>query len=432
VSRHFLGLYLLIVSTLAAVSWGQDRLFQTFGNPDTADDGAVDVATAVVALHLADIPAGERRAAVAALAARSHTQIELLNSGDIAGPATLARLERGEIARMHAGAGAGENWALKRIDGVGVLAFESLDGEARRAPVDWVITIAFYAVIALVIMVWIWPLTRDLRKLEQAAASFGNRNWAFEATISPRSQIFALAETFRRMAARIDELISSHKDMSNAVAHEIKTPLARMKFEIELARGQTDAARIAESLDNVKRDIGAIDELVNATLAYAILERADLAINVGEHDLTALIPAIAAAVARDAEPGLAIRADVAADGRRVLCDAHLFEAILKNLLYNASRYAKREICVTFRSEAGLNRLTVDDDGPGIPERDRRRVFDSFVQLEPHRSKKTGFGLGLAIVKRAVEWHGGTVTIADSPAGGARFSASWPAEARPRS
>jgi signal transduction histidine kinase len=52
-----------------------------------------------------------------------------------------------------------------------------------------------------------------------------------------------------------------------------------------------------------------------------------------------------------------------------------------------------------------------------------------VQLEPHRSKKTGFGLGLAIVKRAVEWHGGTVTIADSPTGGARFAATWPADAK---
>jgi two-component system OmpR family sensor kinase len=426
-SRHFLGLYLLIVSTLAAVSWGQDRLFQAFGNPDAGDDRALNLAIALVAQRLAGIPAGDRGAALAALAAETHTKIELLRPSDIAGAGTLARLERGEIARMRTGAG--ENWALKRIDGVGVLAFESLEVDARRGKLDWAITIAFYAVIALVIMVWIWPLTRDLRKLEQAAARFGNRNWAFEATISPRSQIYALAQTFRRMAARIDELISSHKDMSNAVAHEIKTPLARMKFEIEFARGQTDAAQIGKSLDNIKRDIGAIDDLVNATLAYAILERADLAINIGEHDFTALIPAIAAAVARDSNPALAIRAEVPGDARRVLCDAHLFEAILKNLLYNASRYARREICVAFRSEAGVNRLLVDDDGPGIRERDRQRVFDSFVQLEPHRSRKTGFGLGLAIVKRAVEWHGGTVTIAESPTGGARFAATWPADAK---
>jgi len=68
---------------------------------------------------------------------------------------------------------------------------------------------------------------------------------------------------------------------------------------------------------------------------------------------------------------------------------------------------------------------VDDDGPGIPEADRQRVFDSFVQLERQAGRKTGFGLGLAIVKRAVEWHGGQVSISESPHGGARFSVTWP-------
>jgi signal transduction histidine kinase len=418
----------LIVSTLAAVSWGQDKLFQAFGNADAGEDRVPILAVTVFAQRLAGIPAAERESLVTALAAQTRTQIELLRPADITGAGTLARLNRGEIARMHTGSG--DNWLLKRVDDDGVLALESLGSEGHRGALDWAMTIAFYGIIALVIMVWIWPLTRDLRRLERAAARYGDRNWAFDARISPRSQVFALARTFRQMAARIDELIGSHKHMSNAVAHEIRTPLARMKFEIELARGQTDAARIGESLENIRRDIAAIDDLVAATLAYAILERADFAINIGEHDLTALVPAIAAAVARDADPALVIRSDVPADACRVLCDAHLFEAILKNLLYNASRFARHEICVTFRSDAGLNRLLVDDDGPGIPESDRRRVFDSFVQLEPHRSKKTGFGLGLAIVKRAIEWHGGRVTIADSPAGGARFAAIWPVGARP--
>jgi hypothetical protein len=61
---------------------------------------------------------------------------------------------------------------------------------------------------------------------------------------------------------------------------------------------------------------------------------------------------------------------------------------------------------------------------------RKRAFESFVQLDKTRNKKTGFGLGLAIVKRAIEWHGGEVVILDSPLGGARFAVSWPAEALP--
>jgi two-component system sensor kinase ParS len=74
----------------------------------------------------------------------------------------------------------------------------------------------------------------------------------------------------------------------------------------------------------------------------------------------------------------------------------------------------------------VNQLFVDDDGPGIPEADRQRVFDTFVQLERVAGRKTGFGLGLAIVKRAVEWHGGQVSVTESPLGGARFCVTWPA------
>jgi signal transduction histidine kinase len=102
------------------------------------------------------------------------------------------------------------------------------------------------------------------------------------------------------------------------------------------------------------------------------------------------------------------------------------ETVLKNLLYNATRYAKHSIVVTFATVDGVNQLFVDDDGPGIPEAERHRVFESFVQLERPAGRKTGFGLGLAIVKRGVEWHGGEVSVTDSPSGGARFRVTWPA------
>jgi len=104
----------------------------------------------------------------------------------------------------------------------------------------------------------------------------------------------------------------------------------------------------------------------------------------------------------------------------------LLETLVRNLLYNAARYAKKEVQVTFRTQAGLNSLWVDDDGPGIPEQERIRVLESFVQLESAtRKNSAGFGLGLAIVKRTMEWHSGEVIVAESPLGGARIIATWP-------
>ncbi|HEY6922964.1 MAG TPA: ATP-binding protein [Steroidobacteraceae bacterium] len=425
-ARHFLGLYLLIVFTLAVVSWGQDRLLQAYSGTDAVEDKPVAIAMATLAERLRGAPQNTWHDVVSGIARRTGVDMELFGTGDIAGDATLAKLKKGQIAYMEAAGG--DTWALRRLDEAHVLAIKSaatVTGPPQRGWLEWSLTMLFYAIIALVLMIWIWPLTRDLRALEKAAGQFGNRNWSFNANIKPHSQIYPLAQTFRRMAARIDGLIASHKDMSNAVSHEIRTPLSRMKFEIELAQQATSVEEVHQSLEHIKTDIAAINDLVAATLSYAILERADVSLNVHAHNFTTLIPAIAETVARNTRPDLQIDADVQSDAQAVRCDVHLMETVLKNLLYNASRYAKRRINVTFNCDASANRLFVDDDGPGIPEADRRRVFESFVQLERTAGRKTGFGLGLAIVKRAIEWHGGQVSVTESPLGGARFCIIWP-------
>jgi two-component system, OmpR family, sensor kinase len=422
-ARHFLGLYVLIIFTLAIVSWGQDRVLQAYSGPDPVEDKPLAIAMATLADRLHGIPPEGWRQVVTGVAKRTGTDMELFATTDIAGEATLAKLKRGEVAYMEAADG--DAWALRRLDDSHVLAIKSPATPARRGWFEWALTMLFYATIALVLMIWIWPLTRDLRALENAAAQFGNRNWSFNAPIKPTSQIYPLAQTFRRMAARIDGLIASHKDMSNAVSHEIRTPLSRMKFEIELAQQAATVEEVHKSLEHIKTDIAAINDLVTATLSYAILERADVALNINAHNFTTLIPAIAEAVARDARPELQIKATVQGDANEVRCDVHLMETVLKNLLYNAARYARHSISVTFTCDSVVNRLWVDDDGPGIPEADRQRVFESFVQLERTAGRKSGFGLGLAIVKRAIEWHGGQVSITESPLGGARFCVVWP-------
>jgi two-component system OmpR family sensor kinase len=422
VARHFLVLYLLIVLTLAAVSWGQDKLLQAYGARDGSDERVLAAALSAVESQLQSSPASDWKAVVERVSAKTGGSYELFAAADIAGGKTLTELKRGKIAYMQAARG--ETWALKQLNDGHVLAFKSQASETPRGPLEWLITTLFYAAMALVLMIWIWPLTRDLRTLEYAAARYGNRNWAFDAPIKPRSQIYALAETFRRMALRIDGLIASHKDMSNAVSHEIKTPLSRMQFEIELAQKAKSFSEVETSLNNIKADIAAINDLVSATLKYAILERADLSLNIGTHNLTKLLPAITAYVRQDIRPDIEIRTELRGDTDHVTCDLHLIETVVKNLLYNAARYAKHEVHLAFAVHDGVNQLLVDDDGPGIPEKDRQRVFGSFVQLESNQPNK-GLGLGLAIVKRAIEWHDGEVAIANSPSGGARISAVWP-------
>jgi signal transduction histidine kinase len=423
VARHFLVLYLLILLTLAVVSWGQDKVLQLYGRSASVDDRTVAVALGALAQELRNKPQAEWSGAVADLARRTGADIELLELRNIAGQSTLRKLRRGDVAFM--ASSAGRSWALQQLSADYVLALESPEPGARRGVLEWTLTLVFYAAIALVLMIWIWPLTRDLRALEQAAGRFGNRNWQFEVRIKPHSQVYPLAQTFRKMAARIDELIASHKDLSNAVSHEIKTPLARMRFEIELAEQAGDPAEIKRSLDHLKADITAIDELIVATLDYAILDRAEVSLNLGVHDFGKLLPAIVDTLRRDAPSHLLLETTVTGESAQVVCDIHLIETVIRNLVQNAIRYARQRIHTTFRADATCNELIIDDDGPGIPEADRERVFESFVQLERSTGKARGFGLGLAIVRRTMEWHSGTVKISRSPLGGARVHATWP-------
>lgn len=196
-ARHFLGLYLLVVVTLAVVSWGQDRLFQIFSKPDPAEDRPVAAVMAVLADRLHGTPPGDWRSLIAGVASRTGVDVEVFATNEIAGADTLQKLSRGENAYMSSAGG--DSWVLKRIDDDHVLALRSREPAASRGPLDWGVTILFYALIALVLMIWIWPLTRDLRTLEKAAAQYGNRNWQFAAPIKPHSQIYPLAQTFRRI-----------------------------------------------------------------------------------------------------------------------------------------------------------------------------------------------------------------------------------------
>jgi two-component system, OmpR family, sensor kinase len=426
--HHFLQLYLSIVVTLAAVSWGQDQLWRIYGESAQArSDSPPEAAVlAVVDQQLRGVP-DERKAGVVAEIARSTGfDLELLEPQDIAGAADVAALANGKPALMSAADG--DLWVLQRVDdGQRVLAFRYEDGGPRRGPLEWVLSFVFYAAIALVIMLWLWPMTRDLRTLERSTLTFGDRSWTFDAEIAPRSPIFPLAQAFRRMAARIDGLISSHKDMSNALSHEIKTPLARMRFEVELARTAADHSTLLRHLDHLNTDIAELNAFVTATLEYAVLERAEVALNVAAHDFTAVLPAVTQSVQRGARSDLSIGFDIDPAATRVVCDAHLIETVLRNLLYNAIRHADREIRVSFGIAGPTYRLAVEDDGPGIAEADRERVFGSFVQLGRQNGEKIGFGLGLAIVKRIVEWHGGRAMVERSSLGGARFLAEWPVQ-----
>ena len=125
-----------------------------------------------------------------------------------------------------------------------------------------------------------------------------------------------------------------------------------------------------------------------------------------------------------------VRVDTSAVGAaRVHGDVDALRRVLRNLGENAARHAASRIAIAVAERGGDVLLTVDDDGPGIPESERARVLERFVRLDEARSRDDGgSGLGLAIVDEVVRAHGGAVSISRSPLGGARIEVTLPAEA----
>ncbi|MGD9214588.1 MAG: ATP-binding protein [Desulfobacteraceae bacterium] len=271
-----------------------------------------------------------------------------------------------------------------------------------------------------------WPYANKLRRISIAADAFGEGKLDARANLPPRSSLAHLANAFNSMAARIQELIRSHKELTHAVSHELRTPLARMRFSMEMIASVDEPDKREKHLEGMRRDVDELDLLVSELLTYAKLDKSYRP-QMEAMDLGPWMSDLA--VVLDAENSKAtIECRISSPDPKVplLASPRFLERALRNLVQNAVLYANSRIQITLKTVDNQAIIHVDDDGPGIPPADRQRIFEPFVQLEAHsNSDLPGYGLGLAIVHRVAKWHGGSVTVSEAPIGGARLSLSLP-------
>jgi signal transduction histidine kinase len=199
-------------------------------------------------------------------------------------------------------------------------------------------------------------------------------------------------------------MIAEHTRMLAALGHDLRSPLTAMRVRVEMVDDDETRERLIATLDEMQ-------EMVEATLAFArgvASSEATETVDPAKF-LRALIDDIAetgGTVTLDATPGSALR-----------LRPHALRRALRNVIDNALRYGGRA-AVRLERVGGTARITVSDDGPGIPEADLERVFEPFVRLETSRSRETGgSGLGLAIARTIIHAHGGDIRLANRPEGG---------------
>jgi signal transduction histidine kinase len=223
-----------------------------------------------------------------------------------------------------------------------------------------------------------------------------------------------LAANLNGMLDQIERLMTAMREVTDNVAHDLKTPLARLRARLELALlGPQDGAAQSEAIRAAIEEADRLLATFNALLSIAEAE-AGAGGRSGERlDLGEIVGAAVELYEPLAEEkGLALRFD-STPGTMISGDRHLLSQAVANLLDNALKYGGdgSEIAVAVRRRDGCALIEVADCGPGIPEADRESVFDRFVRLEPSRSTP-GNGLGLSLVRAVARRHGGTVSLAN--------------------
>jgi two-component system sensor histidine kinase RstB len=288
---------------------------------------------------------------------------------------------------------------------------------------DLVVMMLIGLSLALPVFLWMSPHWKDLLKLEKSAQRLGNGYLDERTNFDSTSSLNRLGIAFNQMADNINTLIASKKQLIDGIAHELRTPLVRLRYRLAISENLPEAEQQA-----INRDIGQLESLIDELLTYARLDRPQVALNLEKVNLADwLADKVDDFRLINAERGITLSVPEGLDFGGV--DLRLMERVLDNLVNNALRYAHDKIHISLWLDGENASLQVEDDGPGIPEEERVRVFEPFVRLDPSRDRATGgCGLGLAIVHSIAVAYQGRVSVESSPSfGGACMRFSWPAK-----
>ncbi|WP_224387777.1 ATP-binding protein [Pseudonocardia sp. ICBG1293] len=246
-----------------------------------------------------------------------------------------------------------------------------------------------------------------------------------------RDEVGRLARTMNQMLGRIESSQTTQRRFVADASHELRSPLATVSTGLELlGSGMPEASADRATVDVLRGEASRLTGLVENLLFLARADERGIAPRREEVDLDEIADAERERPSADA----AVVVRVNSEPVRVVGDRGQLVRVLRNLVDNAKRHASSTVAVSVRVEDGVAVIEVDDDGNGVPEADRARVFERFVRLDEARSRGDGgSGLGLAIVAELVAAHGGTVEATSSPElGGARFRVTVPATTAPLS
>lgn len=282
-------------------------------------------------------------------------------------------------------------------------------------------------ILAIVMAVGAYPVARRVTRRLEALAN-GVEQWG-AGTLKTRvpadgdDEIARLGATFNRAAERLDALVEQQKHMVATASHELRSPLARIRMGLELVSEEPDAERRQARVGQLHGDVVELDGLIEELLLHARADARIAARPAQPVELQTLVAEEAARTGATVQDGPPITIEG---------DAVMLRHMVRNVLENAERHganrpdAPPAVRAAIEIDGAQARLVVDDDGPGIPEEDRERVFAPFFRRRGGAGAPSGHGLGLALVRQVARYHGGDAVCRANPRGvGARFELTLP-------
>ena len=288
------------------------------------------------------------------------------------------------------------------------------------------VTLICIFLIALGVYALIFPLERRLQLLQMGVNRVTQGNLDTKVQVVGYDDIARLSMTFNAMTAHIKRLIEAQRELTRAVSHELRTPVARIRFAVDMLADTDDADSRQLQKNFIDEDIESLNELIDEILTYAKLEEGSPKLDWEMVNLRELLEQIERETNALGKP-IKLVCQLPPAKAVAMADRRYLHRAVQNLVGNALRYAETTVMLSADVIKGEAFISVEDDGHGIAEADREKVFIPFARLDDSRTRASGgYGLGLSIVSRIAFWFNANLKVDESPKlHGARFIMSWP-------
>ncbi len=423
-SRLTVTLLLVVLIAIFGLGIGLDTLFERYNN-DAGDEQSPTESFAnglATALNQSDSP----QTLIEAWPQNPTATVTLESRENLPLPAALLpRFESGQSVALESEKGISLHYLLKNHQQV--LSVSTTNAN-RSQKLALVFTSLFYLGTLALVLLWLKPLLHRLNLLRNTAQSFGAGNLNSRVDSKGLSYIRDIETEFNAMAGKIQQLVEDNKLLTSAVSHDLRTPLARLRFGLDTLAETKDPVARSRYQERINNDLNEMESLVNSLLRYA---RLDNVLEGIEKQPVALRNLLSECSAQFYDTGLLIKIDHArlqADDQLIIngCIEHL-ATLFNNLIQNATDHANKKLIVELHRSKNTIEIAFCDDGPGIPEHLRKHVIKPFQRGESSNaiSNPSNYGLGLAVVSRIARHHGGEIKISNcKKLGGARISVAF--------